>query len=154
MQQSTTLPKLSNDKMSQVTLNKGFWFYFEHEGNDISMHGSAWTGKETVYFNNKSVSSFRNLTKLKSEHQFCESGHTYKMITHLSSIMRGTLEVCLFCDDDLLQTESVTLSPKDPDAAKGSFFVKGLWKYLLIGGLAGWLIGYFDLVNWVLGQSQ
>ncbi len=142
--------------MSQVTLRKGYWFYFDHQGNDISMHGSAWSGKETVYFNNKSVSSFRNISKRKSEHCFNENGHAYKVVTHMKSIMRGSLEVALYCDDELVQKESVTYVQKESVtyAQKGDF-LKDLWKYLLvgaiIGGLIGFFDGYFDLINRFLG---
>jgi hypothetical protein len=131
--------------MSQVTLRKGYWFYFDHEGNDISMHGSAWSGKETIYFNNKPVSSFRNLIRLKSEHFFNENGREYKVVTNMKSILRGTLEVALYCNDELVQIESVTY------AKKGTFrkdFWKGLWIYILLGAITGGLIGYFDLINW------
>lgn len=140
MQYNPSIEIQRNDNMSQVTLRKGYWFYFDHEGNDISMHGSAWSGHETVYFNNKPVSSFRNLSKLKSEHNFTENGHVYKVATNMKSILRGTLEVALYCDDELVQTEGVTW------AKKGSF-TRGLWKYLLSGLIAGGLIGYFDLIN-------
>jgi hypothetical protein len=130
--------------MSQVTLRKGYWFYFDHEGNDISMHGSAWSGKETIYFNNKPVSSFRNLIRLKSEHFFNENGREYKVVTNLKSILQGTVEVVLYCDGELVQTESVTYAKKDT-------FIKDLWKYILVGAITGGLIGYFDLINWFWG---
>ena len=48
MQYNPSIELQRNDNMSQVTLRKGYWFYFDHEGNDISMHGSAWSGKETI----------------------------------------------------------------------------------------------------------
>ncbi|MFT5815293.1 MAG: hypothetical protein ACI9VT_003065 [Psychroserpens sp.] len=108
MQYTITTDKLRNDKMSQVTLRKGYWFIFEHEANDISMQGSIWTGKETAYFNNKPVSSFRNVSNRKSEHTFSENGHTYKLCTSMTNILRGTLKVDLYCDDELIQTESVS----------------------------------------------
>lgn len=127
-----------NEKMSQVTLRKGYWFYFDHNGNDISMHGSAWSGKETVYFNNKAVSSFRNISSRKSEHKFIENGHQYKLSTNMKSLLRGTLDVSLYCDDLLVKTESVTYT-KD--------FGKTLPFYILLGVIGGFLAGYFDLAS-------
>ncbi|MFQ3191454.1 MAG: putative membrane protein [Paraglaciecola sp.] len=108
MQYIITKDKLRNDKMSQVTLRKGYWFIFEHEANDISLQGSIWTGKETAYFNNKPVSSFRNISNRKSEHTFSEKGHAYKLCTSMTNVLRGTLKVDLYCDDELIQTESVS----------------------------------------------
>ena len=140
MQNNLSIEIQRNDNMSQVTLRKGYWFYFDHEGNDISMHGSAWSGKETVYFNNKSVSSFRNVSKRKSEHSFNENGRVYKVTSNMKSILRGSLEVALYCDGVLVQTESVTFATK-------GYFLKDLWKYLLVGAITGGLIGYFDLIN-------
>jgi hypothetical protein len=144
MQYNPSIEIQRKDNMSQVTLRKGYWFYFDHEGNDISMHGSAWSGKETIYFNNKPVSSFRNLIRLKSEHFFNENGREYKVVTNMKSILRGTLEVALYCNDELVQTESVTY-------AKKGTFIKDLWKYILVGAITGGLIGYFDLINWFWG---
>lgn len=141
MQYNPSIEIQRKDNMSQVTLRKGYWFYFDHEGNDISMHGSAWSGKETIYFNNKPVSSFRNLIRLKSEHFFNENGREYKVVTNLKSILQGTVEVVLYCDGELVQTESVTYAKKDT-------FIKDLWKYILVGAITGGLIGYFDLINW------
>jgi hypothetical protein len=144
MQYNPSIEIQRKDNMSQVTLRKGYWFYFDHEGNDISMHGSAWSGKETIYFNNKPVSSFRNLIRLKSEHFFNENGREYKVVTNLKSILQGTVEVVLYCDGELVQTESVTYAKKDT-------FIKDLWKYILVGAITGGLIGYFDLINWFWG---
>jgi hypothetical protein len=144
MHYNQTIETQRNDNMSQVTLRKGYWFYFDHKGNDISMHGSAWSGKETVYFNNKAVSSFRNISKRKSEHTFTENGHSYRVATNMEDMLRGTLIVSLYCDEELIKTESVTYSEK------GSF-TKGFFKHLLIGGAVGFvfgaLIAHFDLIN-------
>jgi hypothetical protein len=51
-------------------MRKGFWFYFEHQGHDISVHGSAWSGKETIYMDNHPVSDKRNLTSFTGKHDF------------------------------------------------------------------------------------
>ena len=91
------------------------------------------------------MSSFRNLIRLKSEHFFNENGREYKVVTNMKSILRRTLEVALYCNDELVQIESVTY------AKKGTFrkdFWKGLWIYILLGAITGGLIGYFDLINW------
>jgi hypothetical protein len=70
MQYSETTAEERNEKMSQVSMRKGFWFYFEHQGHDISVHGSAWSGKETIYVDNHPVSDKRNLTSFTGKHDF------------------------------------------------------------------------------------
>lgn len=136
----TTLRK---EKMSQVSLRKGYWFYFDHEGNDISMFGSAWNGKETVFFNNRPVSSFRNLTKFKSEHHFSENGHDYSVKTEMTSILRGTLVVKVFCDGELIQTESLSQIGKGKQG-KG-FFSKEYLLFILVCFGVGAAVGYFGI---------
>ena len=105
--------RYSNDqqrenKMSQVSVRNGYWFYFDHEGNDISLCGSIFTGKEKVFFNNKEVSSFRNMNSTKSEHSFEKNGHCYVLKTHQTSILKGEVVVSLFCDDELVQSETLS----------------------------------------------
>ena len=131
------------DKMSQVSLTKGYWFFFEHEGNDISMFGSVWNGKENVSFNNEIVSSFRNLNKFKSEHSFSKNGHNYKVCTHMTNMLRGTLVVSLYCDDELLQTETLSQIGKDKPSKR--FFSKTFLWFLVFGFAVGMLAGYFNL---------
>ena len=134
----TVYPSTSQeqDQMSQVSLRKGYWFYFEHEGNDISMFGSVWSGKEKVFFNNKEVSAFRNLTKLKSEHRFETGGHCYELKTHMTSMLKGQLEVSLYCDGELIQTESVAQVSK---VNKKSFFLT-IGSFLVLGYLFGYTV--------------
>lgn len=141
-----------NENMSQVSLTKGYWFYFDHEGNDISMFGSVWNGKETVFYNNKAVSSFRNLTKLKSEHSFETNGHNYLITTHVTSILRGTLKVQLFCDGELIETESVSQLEKGNQ--KKIFSNKGFLAFLVVCFCIGAAVGYFniDIYNTVFGN--
>ncbi|MFC4700521.1 hypothetical protein ACFO4O_10150 [Glaciecola siphonariae] len=95
------------DQMSQVSLRKGYWFYFEHEGNDISMFGSVYSGKEKVFFNNKEVSAFRNLNNFKSQHSFEKNGHHYEVKTRMTSILKGEIEVSLYCDGELIESDTV-----------------------------------------------
>lgn len=147
MQSDTTLNQhqLTNrsDNMSQVSLRKGYWFYFDHEGNDISMFGSAWNGKEIVYFNNKPVSEFRNITKLKSQHRFEAKGRQYKVKTEMKSIMRGTLKVTLECDGDIIDSEEVSYSPKG--SFRKEFFSKNNLLFLAACFAIGAALGYFVL---------
>jgi hypothetical protein len=138
MQTTVDHNQSSNEKMSQVSLRKGYWFYFDHEGNDISMYGSAWSGKEKVYFNNKEVSSFRNISSRTSEHCFEQKGHQYKLSTNLTSFLKGSLEVTLYCDDKLIKTEAVSAIGDK----KYSWWIGGLF---VLGAFAGGYGSYYLL---------
>jgi hypothetical protein len=100
------------EAMSQVSLRKGYWFFFDDEGDDISIHGSAWSGKETVYFNNKKVSEIRNITSRSGTHHFEAKQHSYKVEFQITSLRQGTLEVRVFKDGHLLGQESASIQKK------------------------------------------
>ena len=131
------------EHMSQVSLNNGYWFYFDHEGNDISMWGSVFNGKEKVSFNNEVVSSFRNLSSTKSEHAFTKNGHEYLVKTHMTHVLRGELNVTLFCDGKEVASE--TLSQLEKGNLLKSFF--SMDKLLFVGLIVGFLCGYLGFMS-------
>ena len=92
--------------MSSPNFIDGYWFYFNDGDTDIAVHGSAWSGKETVYVNDNPVSSKRELLKTVSEHQFVHSGHQYQVRYHITSLMRGDLQCEVFKDGELLASQS------------------------------------------------
>lgn len=130
-----------NDDMSQITLRKGFWFYFDHEGNDISVHGSAWSGKETVYFNNREVSSSRNLTSLSGIHHFTENKNDYRVEVKVTSLIKGTVETTLFCNDQQIGSESKSYM----EHKSRTSHLRDLLLGVLVGGIAGYGIMKFIL---------
>jgi hypothetical protein len=132
--QAKTSTDTGNDNMSQITLRKGFWFYFDHEGNDISVHGSAWSGKETIYFNNKEVSSSRNLTSFSGTHQFTENQNNYRVEVKVTSLIKGTVETTLFCNDQQIGKESKSYMKQQSRTAH--------FRDLLLGVLVGGIVGY------------
>lgn len=105
MQHNRISNKDEGDAMSQVSMKNGFWFYFDHDGNDISVHGSAWSGKETVYVNNHPVSIKRVLTSRTSIHQFKVKDTDYRIVFKMASIIMARLSVSLYANDELVSTE-------------------------------------------------
>jgi len=134
MQYSQASAKERNEAMSQVTMRKGFWFYFEHEGHDISVHGSAWSGRETVYVNNHPVSDRRNITSFTGKHDFKIGSKQYHVTVKLVSVMKGTIEVTLCCEDEIIGVESKSYISR----ANG----KKLTTELLILAFSGAIVGY------------
>lgn len=105
MQHNQINDTFKGDTMSQVSMKNGFWFYFNHDGNDISVHGSAWSGKETVYVNNHPVSIKRVLTSRTSIHQFKVNDTDYRIVFKMASITMARLVVSLYANDELVSTE-------------------------------------------------
>jgi hypothetical protein len=139
MQYSQASAEERNEAMSQVTMRKGYWFYFKHEGHDISVHGSAWSGQETVYVDNHPVSDIRNLTSLTGEHHFVIDNNQYHLTIKVTSILRGTIEVTLRCNDEIVGVESKSYVAK----TNGKKFTKELLILMAAGAVVGYLVGSF-----------
>jgi hypothetical protein len=121
--------------MSQVSMKNGFWFYFEYEGNDISVHGSAWSGKEVVYVNNHPVSIKRNIFSRQSTHHFSVAGKPARIEYHLVKLLTGELSVSLYVDDVLIVNESKAYRPKKASGPKAIAII-------VLSAMAGGLFGY------------
>lgn len=121
--------------MSQVSMKNGFWFYFEHEGNDVSVHGSAWSGKEVVYLNNHPVSIKRNLFSRKSTHVFSIAGKQGRIEYNLVSLLKGELSVSLFVDEVLIANECKAYKPQKKSGPKAMATI-------VLSAMAGALFGY------------
>ena len=136
------LPSANNkkDTMSSANFIDGFWFYFQDGDTDIAVHGSAWSGKETVYVNDNPVSSKRELLKLVSEHEFVHNGHQYRVRYHVTSLIRADLECSVYKDGQLLaaQTKGVVKTAKQGWLTILKMFVFGL----IFGALAASLVKY------------
>lgn len=137
--QSQASAEERNEAMSQVTMRKGYWFYFEHEGHDISVHGSAWSGKEAVYVDNHPVSDIRNLTSLTGEHHFVIDNNQYHLTIKMTSILRGTMEVTLRCNDKIVGVESKSYATK----TNGKKVIKELLILMAAGAVVGYLFARF-----------
>jgi hypothetical protein len=120
--------------MSQVSMKNGYWFYFEHAGNDISMHGSAWSGKETMYVNNHPVSMQRKLFGRLSQHYFTVGDIQYRAEVYLAKFATGEVQVSLYADDVLVAKESKAYLPNAKQ--KPSIWV------IIFAALLGGVVGY------------
>ncbi len=82
--------------MQNASLFKGYWFYFQDGDTEIAVHGSAWSGRETVYVNDNPVSDKRVLHKLKSEHKFTHNGKEYRVVFDVTNPLTGAIECSLY----------------------------------------------------------
>ena len=92
--------------MATVNFINGYWFYFQDGDTDIAVHGSAWSGRETVYVNDNPVSSKRELLKFTSDHYFTHNAHEYQVRYHLKNVLTGSLECEVYRDGKLLASQT------------------------------------------------
>lgn len=119
----------------KVTLANGYWFYFNDEDRHFAVHGSGYSGKETVYLNDELVSSTRNYRTV-SRHQFEIGSDRYRVEYHVTSILRGEINCSLYKNGRCLHRETKAYSPgstKDALKKLGLFFIGGM----VFGAIAG-----------------
>jgi hypothetical protein len=110
--------------MATASLVNGYWFYFNDNDTEIAVHGSAWSGRETVYVNDNPVSDKRELFKCSSNHEFTHNGFNYRVNYHLTNVLTGSLECSLYRDNKLLASQTKGFLGK----SKGSWlFVVGMF---------------------------
>ena len=129
-----------NTPMSQVSMRKGFWFYFKHKGNDISVHGSGLTATETVYVNNHPVSIKRNFIHFISKHSFVHDGTSYDIEINVKGIFSKdrNMTVTLFADGELVNVETYAFRPN-----KGGIeFIKEDIRKIVLAFFGLFAIGY------------
>jgi len=126
-------PELNKDS---VSLTDGYWFYFEDEGTQIVAHGSALSGKETVFVDREIVSTKRSFSR-KSIHDFHYKGHAYQIVFFMESILSGTLSCSLYKNGELISATTKSYSIKTFN-----------WKTFLIAMTVGAIIGY-STVWWI-----
>lgn len=128
-------------KKDAVTIKDGYWYYFDDEGLQIAVHGSAYSGKESVYCDQALVSEKRNLLSLTGRHEFEQNQIKYKVAIKVTNLILGRVECCLYKNDKLIdtQTKAIIKGPK-------SFF-----KIILGGFAVGVILGAvgFLLVHYI-----
>ena len=133
----------------QVGLGKGISAFFDIDDITIAFWGSAWTGREVVTVDDRVVSGKRSL-RYVTEHHFEHAGIHYKLVYRVKSIMRGEMQIELYREGELVDTDQwaqnrIGIDPKTGKAsawrvirAIAPYFVLGL----IGGSVAAKLIGY------------
>ncbi|PCI62870.1 MAG: hypothetical protein COB37_06005 [Kordiimonadales bacterium] len=85
--------KQQDSKFDMVTLSSGYWFAFDCDGDEITVHGSAFSGKERVYINDALVFEKRSF-RYHSRHKFPHAGHDYEVHFSTVSVFKASIE-CL-----------------------------------------------------------
>lgn len=126
-------PELNKEKAS---LKHGYWFYFDDKGTQIAAHGSALSGKETVFIDGEIASTKRSLSR-KSTHDFQYKGHNYQIVFFMGSVLKGTLSCSLYKEGELVTATTKSYSTQ-------TFRWKIFFAAMAVGALCGfstvWLI--------------
>lgn len=132
------------DKHSdKVTLTNGYWFYFRDENRQFAIHGSGYSGKESVYLNDQLISSLRNYRR-HSQHQFNVAQDNYRVEFNVTSILKGEIVCSLYKNEQLLETETKAYTQDTTSTSLkkiGLFFVGGIITGALAGLIAAKLFG-------------
>ena len=130
-----------DSQMQHVTINNGYWYYFNDQELRITAHGSGYSGKETVYLNDEVVSDKRNLG-MRSSHKFRHQDNNYEVRFEVTSLLKGGVECSLYRNGQHIATETKAFLDKNNKAGYKQIifcFIAGL----VFGGLCAFLTHYF-----------
>lgn len=133
---------------SFLSMSKGLNFYFDTEGSQIYLWGSAFSGKEEVYVNDTLVSSARSWRKT-NRHHFTINGTPYSVVTGVRSwkdMFTGCYFAELYRADRLIDEDQVYYAGGDKNGESFSWkrFAIDLIPWFVVGGLVGFLVGFFS----------
>ncbi|TDF38183.1 hypothetical protein EYS14_10825 [Alteromonadaceae bacterium M269] len=119
-----------------TSIGDGYWFFFEHEGDEIVLHRSTYMGIETVYLNDNPVSSKNNMIGLKRTHEFMLKGKEIRVVTDFVNIIGYRYECSLYVGLTKYHSETKGLA-----VANGQDVVKSVFLTLCISLFAGIVSG-------------
>ena len=104
-----------------ANFKSGYNFEFAQDENSIKVHGSAKSGKEQVFFDNKLVVEKRSFG-FKSYLSFHENNHHYEIEFKVANILTGEVHCTLIKDDVHVKTLKHSLMTKYQLAGKSLFW--------------------------------
>lgn len=127
----------------KINMKRGIECFFDVEDMTIRVWGSLWNGREVVEVNDQVVSSKRSFRR-STPHEFLHEGHGYQVIVSTISIMQSRLEIRLYRDGALLDSDQAqpNLFPLNPDTGKIDWRKHALQILALF--LGGALIGFLS----------
>lgn len=138
----------SSTLKKSTSVGDGYWFFFEHEGDEIVLHRSTYMGVETVYLNDNPVSKKNNLLGVRKSHEFIHKSKKIRVVTDFVNIIGYRYECSLYVG--LIKYHSET---KGLVVANGHDFAKSVAITLCIGLAAGLISGgMFYLIAHLFSQ--
>ena len=81
--------------MTRITMKQGLWCHLQHEGHNIAVHCSLWSGKEVVYVDDHPVSEHRNLFRFTGRHALRLNNQDYTLEVEVENPFTYRTEVRL-----------------------------------------------------------
>jgi hypothetical protein len=130
-----------------TSIGDGYWFFFEHQGDEIVLHRSTYMGIETVYLNDNPVSRKHNFWGLKKSHELMHKGKNIQVVTDFVNIIGYRYECSLYIDLTKYHTETkglVVANAKDFAKSALISLSMGLAGGLISGGAAYLIFRLFE----------
>jgi hypothetical protein len=126
--------------MTQITMRQGLWCHLQHEGHNIAVHCSLWSGKEVVYVDDHPVSEHRNLFRFMGRHALRLNNQDYTLEVEVENPFTYRTEVRLKKGARTVQRESISMLSRNNSLFKN---------IAVIGCIAalGAVFGYFAVMH-------
>ena len=126
--------------MTQITMRQGLWCHLQHEGHNIAVHCSLWSGKEVVYVDDHPVSEHRNLFLFMGRHALRLNNQDYTLEVEVENPFTYRTEVRLKKGARTVQRESISMLSRNNSLFKN---------IAVIGCIAalGAVFGYFAVMH-------
>jgi len=120
--------------VSEVGYRDGYHFKFELDGYKIHAHGSAKSGKEQIFINDKEIAEKRSFGR-KSILNFVLDENTYEIEFNMVNLLTGELHCSLIKNGTHIKTQKKSLKRYYQIGSKRTLF----W-LVCIGGLVGYFL--------------
>ena len=134
MKEFTEKHTAKNTPISDVGYRDGYHFEFEIDEHKIHAHGSAKSGKELVYINDKKIAEKRSFGR-KSILNFVLDENKYEIEFNMVNLLSGELHCSLIKNGTHIRTQKKALKKLYQIGSKRTL----LWLFL-IGSLAGYFL--------------
>ena len=111
---------------------KGYWFYFEIDEHQISVHCSIWTGRRRIWIDDDEIVNIIPW-RLKTNHEITINGQRYRL-----KIAYKKLLTCLSCTASL--EEKQVAYAETALLTKKQFWI-GVLAFFLGGAVSGFITG-------------
>ncbi|NDW15370.1 hypothetical protein GTQ48_07545 [Alteromonas genovensis] len=125
--------------MTQITMRQGLWCHLQHEGHDIAVHCSLWSGKEVVYVDDHPVSEHRNLFRFTGRHALRLNNQDYTLEVEVENPFTYRTEVRLKKGARTVKRESTSMLSRNNSLFKNIAVIAGI-------AALGAVFGYFAVM--------
>ena len=126
--------------MTRITMKQGLWCHLQHEGHNIAVHCSLWSGKEVVYVDDHPVSEHRNLFRFIGRHVLRLNNQDYTLEVEVENPFTYRTEVRLKKGARTVQRESISMLSRNNSLFRNIAVIAGI-------AALGAVFGYFAVMH-------